>query len=409
MKRKLLSIILASTMVAACVTGCGSTAATSEAPATDAASTEAATEAGTEAGTETAAASGDTINIGVVAPLTGSYALFGESGSNSAQLAVDEINAAGGVLGKQLNIVETVDDKGDSTEAVNCYNRLASQDISAVVGTFSSSCSIPMAERAQEDGMLLISPSATNANFTLVGDHIFRACFIDPIQGPTMAKFAFDQGATKAAIIYAKDDDYSNGLYETISEAWSGFDGTELVYTGECTSKDADFTAQVSQVVASGADVLFYPFMLDTVPLVVQQAREAGFEGMIVGGDGWDGSDTTGIEDYFNNTFYTNHYAPEDPAEVVQNYVAAYKEAYGEDTLTSIGACYYDAVKMVAKAIEDGGSAETEDIVAAMTGMSFEGVTGSFTLDENGDPKKPITFVEFVDGVPTWKANVAAE
>ena len=408
MKKKLLSMVLASAMVATCLTGCGSstTASTTETPASDTATT---TEAATEAGTEAAAASGDTINIGVVAPLTGSYALFGQSGKNSAELAVKEINEAGGVLGKELKIVETVDDKGDSTEAVNCYNRLASEDVCAVVGTFSSSCSIPMAERAQEDGMLLISPSATNAKLTLVGDHIFRACFIDPIQGPTMAKFAYEQGAKKAAIIYAKDDDYSNGLYETISEAWGGYDGAELVYTGECTSKDADFTAQVSQVVASGADVLFYPFMLDTVPLVVQQAREAGFEGMIVGGDGWDGSDTTGIEDYFNNTFYTNHYAPEDPAEVVQNYVAAYKEAYGEDSMTSIGACYYDAVKMVAQAIETAGSADTQEIVKAMTGMSYEGVTGSFTLDENGDPKKPITFVEFVDGVPTWKSNVAAE
>ena len=408
MKKKVVSLTLCIALAATMITGCGNTqAAGSAAPAEEATAEETATEETTEEAP--AEASGDTINIGVVAPLTGGYALFGESGKNSVELAVKQLNEAGGVLGKQINIVEYVDDKGDSTEAVNAYNRLVSQDISAVVGTFSSSCTIPMAERAQEEGMLLITPSATNAKVTLVGDHIFRACFIDPIQGPMMAKFAYDEGMKKAAIIYAKDDDYSNGLYETISEAWSGFDGAELVYTGECTSKDADFTAQVSQVVASGADVLFYPFMLDTVPLVVQQAREAGFEGMIVGGDGWDGSETSGIESYFNNTYYTNHYAPEDPSEKVQAYVAAYKEVYGEDTLTSIGACYYDALMMVAQAIETAGSAETEDIVKAMTGMSFEGVTGSFTLDENGDPKKPITFVEFVDGVPTWKANVEAE
>ncbi|MDD3660488.1 MAG: ABC transporter substrate-binding protein [Lachnospiraceae bacterium] len=408
MKKKVVSLTLCIAMVAAMITGCGSTqAAGSAAPAEDATEETATEETAEEAPAEEA--SGDTINIGVVAPLTGGYALFGESGKNSVELAVKQLNEAGGVLGKQINIVEYVDDKGDSTEAVNAYNRLVSQDISAVVGTFSSSCTIPMAERAQEEGMLLITPSATNAKVTLVGDHIFRACFIDPIQGPMMAKFAYDEGMKKAAVIYAKDDDYSNGLYESISEAWSGFDGAELVYTGECTSKDADFTAQVSQVVASGAEVLFYPFMLDTVPLVVQQAREAGFEGMIVGGDGWDGSETSGIESYFNNTYYTNHYAPEDPAEKVQAYVAAYKEAYGEDTLTSIGACYYDALMMVAQAMETAGSAESEDVVKAMTGMSFEGVTGSFTLDENGDPKKPITFVEFVDGVPTWKANVEAE
>ena len=407
MKKKSVSLVLCIAMAVGMLSGCGSTQAATDAAPAEAATEEAATE---EAATEeTVTEESDTINIGVVAPLTGGYALFGESGKNSVELAVKQLNDAGGVLGKQINIVEYVDDKGDSTEAVNAYNRLVSQNISAVVGTFSSSCTIPMAERAQEEGMLLITPSATNAKVTLVGDHIFRACFVDPIQGPMMAKFAYDEGLKKAAIIYAKDDDYSNGLNESISASWSGFEGAELVYVGECTSKDADFTAQVSQVVASGAEVLFYPFMLDTVPLLVQQAREAGFEGMIVGGDGWDGSQTAGIESYFNNTFYTNHYAPEDPAEKVQAYVSAYKETYGEDTLTSIGACYYDALMMVAQAIETAGSAETEDIVAAMTGMSFEGVTGSFTLDENGDPKKPITFVEFIDGVPTWKANVAAE
>jgi len=407
MKRKIVSLTLCIAMTVGMLVGCGTTQATETAPAEEVVAEEAVATETTEA--ETTEASGDTINIGVVAPLTGGYALFGESGKNSVELAVKQLNDAGGVLGKQINIVEYVDDKGDSTEAVNAYNRLVSQNISAVVGTFSSSCTIPMAERAQEEGMLLITPSATNAKVTLVGDHIFRACFIDPVQGPMMAKFAYDEGLKKAAIIYAKDDDYSNGLNESISATWSEYADAELVYVGECTSKDADFTAQVSQVVASGAEVLFYPFMLDTVPLLVQQAREAGFEGMIVGGDGWDGSETSGIEDYFNNTYYTNHYAPEDPSEKVQAYVSAYKETYGEEALTSIGACYYDAIMMVAQAIETAGSAETQDIVTAMTGMSYEGVTGAFTLDENGDPKKPITFVEFIDGVPTWKANVEAE
>lgn len=388
MKKKWFSMMMAAIMATGCLTACGG---------------------GEDAAGTTDAASGDTINIGVVAPLTGSYALYGESGKNSIEMAVEEINEAGGILGKKVKVVEYVDDKGDSTEAVNAYNRLSGQGVSAVIGSFSSSCSIPMAERAQEEGMLLVSPTATNAKFTLIGDHIFRACFIDPIQGPTMAKFAADEGAKKAAIIYAKDDDYSNGLYETISETWTETYGGELVYSGECTTKDTDFTAQAAQVVASGAEVLFYPAMLDTVPLLVQQAREAGFEGMIIGGDGWDGSDTTGVEDYFNNTYYTNHYAPEDPSEKVQTYVTKYKEAFGEDTLTSIGACYYDAFMMIMQAIEAAGSAEPDDIAAAMTGMNYEGVTGSFTLDENGDPKKPITFVEFVDGSPVWKANVTAE
>lgn len=394
MKKKVVSILLCAALVVGSLTACGSK------ESTDTAKTDSTTEA-----TDTASSS-DAIQFGFVGPLTGGYALYGESGKNSVELAVNEINAAGGVLGKELKVSEYVDDKGDSTEAVNAYNRLTSQDIVAVVGSFSSSCSIPMAERANEEGMLLLSPTATNPKLTLVGPSIFRACFIDSVQGPMMAKFAKDElGMKKAAIIYAKDDDYSNGLNEAITKAWSDA-GLEMVYSGECTTKDVDFTAQVSQVVASGAEVLFYPCFLDTVPILVQQAREAGFTGAIVGGDGWDGSATAGIEDYFNNCYYTNHYAPEDPAEAVQNYVKSYKDKYGEESLTAVGACYYDAIYMLKDAIEKSGTGKTEDIIKAMTGMSFSGVTGSFTLDENGDPAKPITFVEFKDGKPTWKANV---
>lgn len=406
MKKKTLSALLALTL-AASLTGCATTGAGAETAAPAAEESAAAAESAESA--ESAAPEGDTIKIGVSAPITGGLALYGESAQNSVKMAVDEINAAGGVLGKQLEIAEIVDDKGDSTEAVNAYNRLMSDGVVAVIGTYTSSCSIPMAERAQEEGMLLLSPCATNAKLTLVGPNIFRACFIDPVQGPMMTKFAKEElGATKAAVIYAKDDDYSNGLHESIVEAWKGY-GLEIVYEGESTTKDVDFSAQVSQVVASGADVLFYPCMLDQTPILVQQAREAGFEGSIVGGDAWDCSDTTGKEDYFNNTYYTNHYAPEDPSEAVQSYVSAYKDAYGADTLTAAGACYYDSVKMVAQAIEASGSGATADIIKAMTGMTYEGVTGSFTLDENGDPKKPITFVEFKDGAPVWRSNVMPE
>lgn len=406
MKKKTLSALLA-LMMCASLAGCATTGAGTASTATS--DTTADTAAGTESAAPSEAPTGDTIKIGVSAPITGGLALYGESATNSVKLAVEEINAAGGVLGKQLEIAEIVDDKADSTEAVNAYNRLMSDGVVAIIGTYTSSCSIPMAERAQEEGMLLLSPCATNAKLTLIGSNIFRACFIDPVQGPMMTQFAKDElGAKKAAVIYAKDDDYSNGLHESIVSSWADY-GLEMVYEGESTSKDVDFSAQVSQVVASGADVLFYPCMLDQVPILVQQAREAGFEGAIVGGDAWDCSDTSGKENYFNNTYYTNHYAPEDPSEAVQAYVKSYTDTYGTDTLTSAGACYYDSVKMVAQAIEASGTGATADIIKAMTGMTYEGVTGSFTLDENGDPKKPITFVEFKDGAPVWRANVMPE
>ena len=132
----------------------------------------------------------------------------------------------------------------------------------------------------------------------------------------------------KVAIIYAKDDDYSNGLKDAFVENAEG-NGLEIVYTGECTTTDTDFTAQASQAVASGADFLFYPCFLDTVPLLVQQARDAGFDGITMGGDGWDGSDTTGLESYFDKCYFTNHYSSEDTSEAVQNFVTKYTEKYG--------------------------------------------------------------------------------
>ena len=147
--------------------------------------------------------------------------------------------------------------------------------------------------------MWLLATGATNYAVTIDKPPVFRACFIDPYQGKMAALFAKDQGATKAAVIYAKDDDYSNGLKDAFVENAQA-SGIEIVYTGECTTTDTDFTAQASQAVASGADFLFYPCFLDTVPLLVQEVRDAGFTGIIMGGDAWDGSDTTGLESYFD-------------------------------------------------------------------------------------------------------------
>ena len=214
--------------------------------------------------------------------------------------------------------------------------------------------------------------------------------------------------ATKAAIIYAKDDDYSNGLKDAFVENAEA-DGIEVVYTGECTTTDTDFTAQVSQAVASGADYLFYPCFLDTVPLLVQQARDAGFEGIIMGGDGWDGSDTTGLESYFDNCYFTNHYSSEDTAEAVQNFVTKYTEKYGTDSLNACASLYYDAIYMLVEAAENGGGSDTASLVKGMTGMTFTGVGGTFTLDDNGDPEKSVAINTYEDGQVKWFKTLSPE
>ncbi|MDD2972157.1 MAG: ABC transporter substrate-binding protein [Lachnospiraceae bacterium] len=401
MKRKMLSVILATAMVASVVSGCGSTASTSDTAAP--AATEEATGTTEAAATPVAAGKEDNIiKIGAVCAMTGGSAIYGEGAQNAVDMAVEEINAAGGDYTVEIvNGGKVVDDAKDSKQAVNAYNSLIPDGPEAVIGSFFSSVTLPMAELANDQGMLLLACGATNTNVTLTGPTIFRDCFIDPYQGKMAAKFASEKGAAKAAVIYAKDDDYSNGLMEAFVEnAEAG--GIEVVYTGECTTTDTDFTAQASQAVASGADFVFYPCFLDTVPLFVQQVRDAGFEGMIMGGDGWDGSDTTGLETYFDNCYFTNHYSSEDTSEAVQSFVSKYTEKYGTESLTACAALYYDAIYMLVEAAKNGGGTDTASLVSGMTGMTFTGVGGTFTMDENGDPEKAIVVNTYDNGQIKW-------
>ena len=404
MKKKLLSIVLSTAMIATLLAGCGSgEAATAEAPAAEDKTAEAALDTAKDSATQTAPLEEDKIiKIGVVAPMTGGKAMYGEGAQNAIDMAVEEINAAGGEYTVEIvNGGKAADDGGDAKQAVNAYNSVIPYSPEAMVGSFFSSVTLPMAELANESGMLLLATGATNYTVTLDKPSVFRDCFIDPYQGKMAAQFAVDQSATKAAIIYAKDDDYSNGLKDAFIENAEAA-GIEIVYTGECTTTDTDFTAQASQAVASGADFVFYPCFLDTVPLFVQQIRDAGFTGIIMGGDGWDGSDTTGLETYFENCYFTNHYSSEDTAPEVQAFVTKYTEKYGTDTLCACSALYYDAIYMLVQAAENGGGSDTASLVKGMTGMTFTGVGGTFTLDENGDPEKNCVINTYVNGEAKW-------
>lgn len=336
------------------------------------------------AGCYASAEEDNVIRIGVDAPMTGPIAVNGQGSQHSVDMAVEEINALGGYQIEILNGGKLADDASDSKQAINVYNSLMAEDPDVLIATYNSVCALPMAELAQKDGMVMVVPGATNYAITETGDHIFRTCFIDLYQGKMASKFAVSQEWKTAAVIYAKDDDYSNGLKDAFVES-APEDGIEILYTGECTTKDTDFSAQVSQAVASEADMIFFPCFYDVVPLLVQQARDAGFEGAIVGGDAWDGVDTTGLEDAFNNTYYTNHYSSEDTSEAVQNFVTKFTENYGGDTLNACAALYYDTVYMIYDAANKGGGTDTESILKGMTNLEFSGVTGSFTLNDTGE------------------------
>lgn len=393
MRKRFLSILLVTTMVASLLIGCGSTGSS------DTSSSAGVTQTASDSGAAASGEEDNIVRIGVVCTLTGGSAIYGEGAKNAVTMAADEINNSDSAI--KVEIVNIVDDASDSKQAVNAYNSLEPNSPEAVVGAFFSSVTLPMAEIAKEQNMLLLATGATNVKVTEVGPTIFRDCFIDPYQGKMAAQFAKKQGAKNVAIIYAKDDDYSNGLKDAFIENAEA-NGLSIVYTGECTTKDTDFTAQASQAVASGANFLFYPCFLDTVPLLVQQTRDAGFDGIIMGGDGWDGSDTTGLEPYFDKCFFTNHYSSEDTAPAVQKFVTTYTEKYGTDSLNACAALYYDAIYMLVEAAKKGGGTDTASLVKGMTGMSFTGVGGTFSLDENRNAVKSVVINSYDAGKVKW-------
>jgi branched-chain amino acid transport system substrate-binding protein len=403
MKKELFSLVLTVAMSASLIAGCSSSAQQGAAGGSTSGETKAAS-----GGTDPAK-DGKTIKVGVICSLTGGSAIYGEGAQNAIRMASEEINSSDSEYKIEIvNGGKVVDDASDAKQAINAYNSLMKESPDAIVGCFFSSVTLPIAEQASKDNMLLLATGATNKDVTLKGPTVFRDCFIDPYQGKMAAQFAKEKGWKKAAIIYAKDDDYSNGLKDAFIENAEAA-GIEIVYTGECTTKDTDFTSQTSQVVAKGADFLFYPCFLDTVPLLVGAARDAGFDGAIMGGDGWDGADTKGFEDKFNNCYFTNHYSSEDTAPAVSNFVSKYTEKYGTESLNACAALYYDAIYMLAEAAKNGKASDTSSLVKGMTEMTFTGVGGTFTLDKNGDPEKSVAINTFDNGKVKWLMTLSPE
>jgi branched-chain amino acid transport system substrate-binding protein len=353
----------------------------------------------------------DTVKIGSIGPLTGSVSTYGVSVANAIKLAIEEINAAGGVLGgKKLEVIEYMDDKGDSSEAAHAYNSLVGRDVVAILGAVTSGPTAGVATVANSDGMLLLTPTATNDDITVGLSTVFRACFVDSYQGRMSAKFLAEvKGVKKVAVLYASGDAYSAGLYESFKGAAATY-GLEIVATESSSSMaDIDFSSQLANIAATDAEAIFVPYYYDAVgPYIVPQAREAGFEGMFMGCDGWDGTAgdkgtmVKGQEALYNNSFFTNHYAPEDPSDKVQHFVSAYTAKYGADSLNALAVLGYDATYMLAQAINDANSTETADIIAALKSGTFDVVTGNFSFDENNNPQKPITIVELKDGRNTF-------
>ena len=342
---------------------------------------------------------GNEIPVGEFASLTGGTATFGQSVHNGDVLATDEINAAGGVLGKKINLM-TEDDQSKTEDAVASVQKLVNSDhVVAVLGEVASSRSMAGAPICQQSHVPMITPASTNEDVTKKGDYIFRICFIDPFQGQTMARFALNSlGKKRAAVLTDVKQDYSVGLDEAFKKSFSSSGGT-IVNEQSYSTGDKDFHAPLTSIKGANPDVIYVPGYYTEVSLIVRQARELGIECPILGGDGWDSPELTkGAEKEFTNTFFSNHFATEDPDTTVQNFVKKYQDKFHSvpDAMAALG---YDATRILADAIKRAGSTDSTALKKAIAETKdFPGVTGRITIDQNRNASKPITIIKVVNG-----------
>ena len=382
MKKRFLAMVLAAAMMLTAMVGCGN----------------GNTQDGGNA--NNAGATGDTIKIGGLAPLTGDVSVYGVAVDNGVKMAVEEINADGGVLGKQIEYI-VYDEKGDATEAVNAYNKLVQSDnVVAIVGDVTSKPTLAVAQQAAKEKIPLITASGTAENITQAGENIFRACFIDPFQGELMASYASKKLAKKtAAIIYNISDDYSKGLYEAF-EAAAGDLGIEVVQVEGYGKGTVDFKAQLTNIKSKNPDVIFLPVYYQDVALIAVQAKELGIEAQFLGADGWDGVigqvDESNM-DAVNGAYFCSQYSAQSDDPNLQAFLSKYKETYGMDA-SQFAVLGYDAMKMLAQAISEAGSTDSAAITSAMAAIDFTGLTGHMTFDENRNPVKSAAITQIDNG-----------
>ena len=358
----------------------------------------------------------DSIKVGLIAPLTGNVAVYGNAVKEAVELYTKEFNAAGGVNGKKIKLI-VYDDKGDATEAMNAYNKLVNSDkVVAFIGPVTSTPTFGVAQASAKINIPGITGTATHPDVTTYGNNYFRACFEDPFQGGAIATFASDYLKAKSgAIIYNTADSYSTGLMNSIT-AKSDELGLSIVATEGYAATDVDFNAQLTNIIAQNPDVLFIPDYYNNAYLICKQARELGFTGTFLGVDGTDGileiegADTSILE----GLYFANHFAADDTSEIVQNFITAYNKEYNA-TPNALAALGYDAAHILYSAITAvdtagtvavGATAESyQAIIDAMQATDLDCVTGHITFDENGNPIKDCTIIEIVNGANKFVAK----
>ena len=395
--KKLLSLALAVMLALAALAGCA-------APAAIAADQSAA---------------GGTIKVGILGPHTGDYAVYGLAVKNGAQLCIDEVNAAGGINGKQIETI-VYDNKGDSTEAITAFTRMVDEGITALIGDVLTGNTIAVVGEANPINMPMITASATasavtyNAETDTVYANVFRTCFIDPFQGEKMAQYAAEKlGAKTAAVLTMTGDDYSVGLADAFKAKCAEV-GISVVADEGYSKGDVDFKAQLTNILAAAPDVIFCPNYYQDDGMIVTQARELGLTSAFLGGDGWAGVSAYASAEDLEGSYFCSAYAP-GSTDAVKKFEAAYTAAYGADTLNMFAATAYDAAKVLVaaltKAEASGAAAGSEEYKQAVIdaikseGPGVVGITSEtgYTFDEHNNPIKSAVIMTLAGGAETYK------
>lgn len=351
----------------------------------------------------------DKILVGEFGSLTGTEATFGISSTNGLKLAVDEVNNSGGLLNKQIELI-TYDDQGKPSEAGTVVEKLINKDrVVAVIGEVASSRSKAGAPKCQQYKIPMISPASTNPEVTLIGDYIFRVCFIDPFQATVLTKFANNTlKVKKVAILKDIKNAYSTGLSDFFEKEFKGAGG-EILEVQSYSNGDKDFKAQLTAIKSKNPEAVFIPGYYTDVGLIAIQAREIGITVPLFGGDGWESEKLTEgkAKDALEGCFFSTHVSTENPDPGIQNFIKKYKEKYNmmPDAMSFLS---YDAGMILFDAIKRAGSTEAQKIRDELAKTKdFAGVTGKITINEQRNAIKPAVILEIKGGQFKYKETVA--
>jgi len=348
------------------------------------------------------------IKIGAVSCVSGPLSTFGVSSIRGARMAIDEINAKGGLLGQPVQLI--VDDNSSkSGETARIARKFLSQDhVVAILGDLTSSATMEAAPLTQEAHVPLLTPSATALSVTKVGDYVFRSCFTDPFTGRIMARFALEHlHAQRGVILTDVKQDYSIGVTAEL-KAYYQQKGGQILQEFSFSSGDTDFRAQLSSLKSLQPDVIFLPAYYTEAALILREARQLGVKAPFVGGEGWDSPSLVGVAGKSaDGNFYTDHFAPDDPAPLVQAFVQAYRARYGVAP-DALSALWYDGASLLADAIQRAGSADPAKIRDALGATkNFSGITGNITLDDQRNASKPGVILTIANGKVKMVERVA--